>query len=125
MTLDGTARISGSALPRLIADVLRPTPVHGTQTTAEPHPHQMDNLASAIAATNAAYASAGVTVSFSVVAPHGATRVMVSDTITGEVLRHMPPDDMLALASAVQRIDSLMASYTGPGANGPSLNASA
>lgn len=59
-------------------------------------------LAAALVSTNDAYKAAGLSIQFEHDKAAGQNVIKVTDTGTGEVLRQLPPKEMLVLAHALQ-----------------------
>ena len=81
-----------------------------TQPPARVAPPPMDDveLKQAIAAANKSVASHGSSVEFSVDPQHGTTIVRVMDKSTGELIRQMPSEEMIAIANALDQFQGML-----------------
>ena len=75
---------------------------------AAPPPVDVAQLKEAIAAANQSVASHGSSVEFSVDPQHGTTIVKVVDTSTGQLIRQMPSEEMIAIANALDQFQGML-----------------
>ena len=73
-----------------------------------PPPVDDQQLKAAIAAANESFTSHGSSIEFSVDPQHGKTIVKVMDKSTGQLIRQMPSEEMVAIAQALDRIQGVL-----------------